>query len=854
MYPVASNHAILLLGMVLFGTPAVAQPDATEAALADAGMDDVLEAHLLGLLERAGQDDTRGQILDRLAVLYTRLLRDLPAGSAHRSAVAARAWDLAERAGDSKAVELRLMLLLDRYLPIERGAELQELGLLSASDREAHAVELRTLHARFRGMAQAAVTGAALNDRRVRAGASESDAAASRALNRERSLAAYYAAWSGLTLGVLEQRSISTDTLRWFGWLLGADGDLPRLDGVHPASLEYEHVARAAIGVARSHAKNRDWLLGEQWLRLVTDSERVDPAIRAQAGGRMLRLKADRGAWIEAHAIAEGLRAASANDKHLPTPDARYLAISALTALRDIGDRAEIRMVAQAALNDLIAKGEIGHVLDLRRRFGATGLLGGGFIGLYATGLDRLESAQTAGTPGQYLDAAHHLLQAGEHPDSVRFPVQRDDARLKAAFCEIRAGRPRQAEEIARKVLAAGPSEQVGEEARWLLIVAMDEAQDPRQRSVMADAVRDYLTRYPGTERAGRLLVRHAGTELLEPGMAADGLRAIDEDDPLVLSARRVLARMVYKVWIDSRRRDTAAREELIRLIDWIWVREQSSADPGSARERLDIARIALDAALGATPVDLDRAERAMSGAEAVVAGDSSLARFGEELTLRSVEIHASRGRFEEAARLVDALRQAASTTAPQADRLLLAAVLRRVESDPQDPGTAALGVRIGTRVSSELIPPAPQQLTADASRVVDRVWRLAAAEAERTQDTTMRALALRLARVVLERGAPSAQGLREMADLAELAGDADAELQAWSVLLGASRDIEEAWWEARYHTLRLLTKSDSIVARRAYDQHKVMHPMPGLLPWTKMIDELFHTVPAPPTPEDDAP
>lgn len=836
----ASKPTILLLALACTGWPAVAQPDATEVALTEAGMHDVLEAHLLGLLQRAGDDTARAEITERLAALYTRQLRDMPAGSHERARLAERAWRVAEGAGDSTAVELRLTLLLDRYLPIERAAELDELGLLSDEDRRAQAEELRELHTRFRGMAQHAVADAALSDRRARAGGSERDESELRSQSRERSLSAYYAAWSGLTLGALEQRAIPPDTFRWFGWLLGAEGDLPRLDGVHPASLEYEHVARAAIGVGRSHARNRDWLLAEQWLRLVTDSDRVKPAIRAQAGGRMLRLKADRGAWVEAQAMAETLRAANDAEPHLPTPDARYMAISALTALRTDGDRNDVRLVAESALNDLIARGEIGHVLDLRGRFGASGLLGGGFIGLYATGLDRLESAQTAGTPGQYLDAAHHLLLAGDHPDAVRFPVQREDARLKAAFCEIRAGRPRQAEEIARKVLAAGPSDLAAEEARWLLVVAMDEAQDPRQRADLAESVRDYLARYPGTERAGRLLVRHAGTELLEPGMAVDGLRSIDEDDPLVLSARRVLARMVYKVWIDGRRRDAAARDELIALIDWIWEREDASADAGPARDRLDIARIALDATLGGTPVDLDRAERALAIAAAIVAADPALARFGEELAIRAVEIHAARGRFDEAARLVDELRQAANPAASQADRLLLSALLRRLDAAPDDLGAASLGVRIGTRVAGELIPPAPEGLTTEASRVVDRVWRLAAAEADRSDDASMRALALRLARVVLERGTPSAQGLREMAELAARAGDADAELRAWSVLLGASREDEEAWWEARFHTLRLLAASDPVAARRAYDQHKVMHPMPGLLPWTRMIDDLF--------------
>lgn len=103
-----------------------------------------------------------------------------------------------------------------------------------------------------------------------------------------------------------------------------------------------------------------------------------------------------------------------------------------------------------------------------------------------------------------------------------------------------------------------------------------------------------------------------------------------------------------------------------------------------------------------------------------------------------------------------------------------------------------------------------------------------------------MSATALRLGRVVLDRGSPTAQGLRDLAALAARLGDPETELTAWSVLLGASRDDESVWWESRYHTFRLLLAKDPASARRAYEQHRVLHPMPGLLPWTRMIDELF--------------
>jgi len=839
MCPVRREMAILCL---MLGTAPVlsAQPGSAEHALRDAGMADVLEAYLLDVLSRTTDDAKRTDLIDRLVALYTDLLRALPAGSPERADVVVRAWALAESAGEARAMDLRLVLLLERYGPHERAAELFELGLLSDRDRAEHIEDLRSLHARFRGMAQSAINEAASIERRQRSTGTDPGGDAVRKAVRQRSLACYYAAWSGLTLAVLEQRVAGPEVLRWFGWLLGSTGEIPRLDDLMPSMLELDHVARSVIGVGRARAMSGEWMLAEQWLRAVIGSDLAAAPLRAQATARLLRAKADQGAWIEVVSIIGQIDAKGGEGSRLPTPEARYVAIRALQARAQSSAGSTAEKVAGLAMQDLIERGEIGHVLDLRDRYGAIGVLGSGFIGLYADGLDRLDSAQKSGTPGMFLDAASKLTEAAEARDANSFPVQRDDARLKAAFCEIRGGRPRQALTVVRAVLAGAPVPGAEEEAAWLLIVAMDELQDARLKPDMTAAVRAYLARYPGTPRSARLLLRHAGTEVLEPGAAADGLRAIDESDPIVLGARRVLARMVYRLWIDSRRADRSARDEAMELIRWVWQREESGDDPGAPRDRLDLARIGIDMALGAAPVDLEMADHGLARARRAIEQDVTLARFTDELDLRGVEIESARGRLHEADRLAEGLRRSVSPLSGQADRVLLSAILRRLDNQPEDEVAAELGVRIGTRVSAELIPPIPQSLSPDASRVLDRIWRLIATRAEQTADSSLSETALRLGRVVLERGSPTAQGLRDLATLAARLGDADTELQAWSVLLGASREDEPVWWESRYHTLRLLLARDEAGARRAYEQHRVLHPMPGLLPWTRMIDELF--------------
>lgn len=844
MCPVRIDRVIpvwICLLLAIGADPGAVRADPVEQALRDAGLFDVLEARLLDSLGRAERDSDRDAIIERLAGLYETRMRDQELEQDQRGQMLIRAWALVDSVGPSRAVGLRLALLLEDYLPIERASELHELGLLSEADRRRDAARLRELHTRFTAMARSAVTEAAAAQRRTGAGSDDTQIAARRRSYRDRSLTNYYAGWSGLTLAVLEDAAPGPEVLRAFGWLLGSNGEIPRLDDVARGSIELEHVARSAIGVGRTRARSGEWLLSEQWLRLVAESEQADPGVRSQAAARLIRLKADQGFWRDVSELIS-LSGSSSDDEPLPVTEARYLAMRAMPDAARNDQMAQA--VARIALAALITRGEIGHVLDLRDRYGSVGLLGTGFVGLYAAGLDRLDEAESAGTPGLYRSAAADLLKAAGADDAHRFPLQRDDARLKAAYAEIRAGHPRPAHEILRMVLGEPSGPAAEEEALWLLIIAIDELADPAERSNLVEAVRNYLARFPGTPRAARLLVRHAGTGLLDPEAAADGLRAIAEDDPVVIDGRRVLVRLIYRGWAEGRRSDREARSELVRLIEWVWSRQGPGDERTRWRERLDTDRIAMDVALGAEPVRVEMARQAIERAEQAVRQEPALEVFRDELTLRRAETAAAAGDLREAADAADALNQAASRHAQAADRVVLSAVFIRLEREPDDTLAGRIGVRIGARVCGEMIPPAPQRLGSETSRVVERVWRLAAALAETESDDDMLALAARLARVVLDRGMPTAQGLRETAALAERIDDPDAELSAWAALLGASKDEEPAWWEARYHSLRLMLEIDPGMARRAYEQHKVLYPMPGLLPWTVQIDELFRTPP----------
>ncbi|MEM9373949.1 MAG: hypothetical protein AAGA55_09925, partial [Planctomycetota bacterium] len=145
---------------------------------------------------------------------------------------------------------------------------------------------------------------------------------------------------------------------------------------------------------------------------------------------------------------------------------------------------------------------------------------------------------------------------------------------------------------------------------------------------------------------------------------------------------------------------------------------------------------------------------------------------------------------------------------------------------------------RLGVRVADAMIPPAPGRLDQNTSGIVSRIIQSAGRLA--VEDSEQLGVALRFGRVLLERGSPTGQAVRELAEMASGGVAADLEWLAWSTLLGASRPEETVWWEARYHTLRLLQSRDPASGSTAYQQHRAMHPIEGPAPWGGLIRDLF--------------
>src|SRR5262249_19464159 len=139
--------------------------------------------------------------------------------------------------------------------------------------------------------------------------------------------------------------------------------------------------------------------------------------------------------------------------------------------------------------------------------------------------------------------------------------------------------------------------------------------------------------------------------------------------------------------------------------------------------------------------------------------------------------------------------------------------------------GAAAEVVRHGRRVMDQfgrdanaLKDPAVYSLHNAVADAAAREWR-------EKNDARMRDIAYEIDRNLVSIGNPPITVLRRYAQVAESAGDRQASLDAWRLLLAGTNPTAPEWFEARYHSLRLLLVLEPARAREAMDQYKVLHP-----------------------------
>lgn len=846
-------------------------PDALETYLLERELKEPLAAYLRERLATGSTADRSG-VAERLGRLYVEMMDEAQTPE-RRAEVERLSAELIRIAPDAETFELRINLSKARYLFAEEVAEKHRLRLASAEERREAEQTLRTLIDAFTAVGTAAHRRVESLERLEESGRAENSATVRRQLadaRRARSLAMYYAGWSSYYLALLTGvQGHAADAMKSFGWILNASpGEAATVDRMPKSLLGLEHVARAALGCAMAEALRGGDGEAMRWLEAVSESEDLPPAVREQLFARRIVVLGTTRRWADLEFYSSRRR--SETGSALPVRESRLIAVYALEALTrpDLPERTRplVESIARQALADLVSLGEIGHVVDLVSQFGSAQLGDEGFISNYVRGLHAYEGARERhGALGEaddrpteddamavaYRSVATALEAALDSPDAAAFPRERANAGLLVGLALFYAGELERAARRLEGAYGSATDPKQAEEILWMAVVAMDLAAERGGEGLSAERDRLaalYLQSYPGGDRAAKLLLRQMGEGAIDVERAVEILLAVPADSPIYEASRRQSAQLLYRLFRGSRGRSrdfAAARflpvaEEVLELDRARIAEENEEAAREAAQRVVDRVRQILDVVTGMSTPDLARAKAAFEILDATRARTGlELGAIEAELEYRRLQVALVRGQEEEAEAIASRLSGMGGEFARLADRQMYARAKRAWDARPEDVRAAKQVVEFGSRIIED----ARRERDPLASDAYASLWsavaRAAGALYEAEGDEGYREAALILDRELIEAGRRAPESIRRHARLCESAGRNDDALNAWRMLLAGSAAGSEAWYEARYESLRLLAKTDRQRAIEAMAQHRLLHPEYGPQPWGDRLREL---------------
>jgi len=863
-----------LLAIAALGAPV------TDRSLHDDALDEYLKqrglltmrVYALEKLLPASTGAERSRALSDLASAYETLLETLPPEK--RAAFRERSRVLLKDNPRPELAALRINLLKAEYLAAEQVAERQRLRLGSETDASEAIASLKRLAVEFSEIAQSAGAKARSLDAQDQARgdasfANEEDMKRQlQEARRVRSLANYYAGWSNCYVSQLtKDREAAGDALLQFGVLLNAqDRKAPTLDRLPRSLLVHEHVARACLGTAAALAILGNDAEALRWLDELATAEGVPANVRSQLLARRIAVLGSSARWNELAAWVQRARAPQGKvTSPLETADAVLLAVTSLEGSDGPapgGENARIEL-GRLALADLIARGQTAYVVALAKRFGTGALASDGFVAQYVRALQAFDSARAkhraAGRESDpagsaeivlaYREAAALFDAAASAPDAGAFEADAAKAALNAGMSLFYAGDFVPAADQFAKVAKRAREEEAKREAMWFEVVALDRAFESGRKEI-ADrrdgAAVFYVSTYPKTEQAARLLLKRAGIGKLSDSDVIESLLSVPESSPLRHEARVQASTLLFKV---ARAAPAADRDEafarFLTVSDQIYAVERDSAIASDSARRnvqaqraLLIARQQLEASLALSAPDSPRAHRLLTEIPhfAELCG-LSVSDLADELAFRRVQLAIASGNDAEIDVAIASLDKSATPFAQGARMLALRRAIEGSRAAPSSVDASRRIVSIGDRVVATLDD--QKQFDARANALRDEVAGAAAAVFRESGETSLRDLAMRIDRGMYERGGRFTASLRRLAEMSEQTGDTALALECWKLLVSGVREEQPLWFEARFRSIVLLSKFDVGAARDAFRLFELSHPNFGPAAWAPKFREL---------------
>jgi len=686
---------------------AAGEGERVEQYLERLGLQELLAEHLRARLSDKALTDVRerGRVAERLAKLYAQMLAGTSDG-ARRAELIAQGSELLRTGLGGRGYGLRLTLLRERYRPSEEQAERWRLGLAGEPERSAAVEELRGV----RSQLMAVITEVARREREVTAALDNAAASDPVALDNERRdlqgyriQADYYAGWCAYYMALMHPSNEGAgEAVLIFARVLRVPSEKTEPEGYRTESFSDEGLARAAVGMALSLGLARKTTPASAWLDALEREPATPAGVRDGLLSWRVSVLAGGGRWSD---IDRAVRVSREGKQGQP------LTVSGARLLIQLGLSAQVGKdplvlaltggLMRVAIEDLVARRELAHVLELVRKVGPQVLGEGGFtkgfVGVYVMGHQALERAQEAHEEGgaktdepatqaevvnAFADAARLLNDASEQEDAGYFAGDVPQALRFSGRALFMAGRLREAAE--RYALASQAAKKANdapeaESALWLAVGALDVASRRESNVTELAAIEErlaslsemYLLDHPAGERAATLALRQLARNDKLDERAVRALQSVTRGSALFEQSRRQLARLLYRQYRAAGASDKAfAASRFLRAADEaLGIDQRAAATAGpeqsAALERaVTVARQMLDALLGMPGPDADRAEAVLNAVEQMVAqvdaqkgaGGSRLdmVQIGDELRLRRVQVLLARGRVADAALLVE--------------------------------------------------------------------------------------------------------------------------------------------------------------------------------------------------------
>lgn len=879
------NIASWTIGLILCAAPAWAQPQADEAVeryLARLGVTSVLAERLEHDLAAATGPE-RARLATRLAEVYAELLAGSSA-DARTEQWEARARALLESVPEAGSIELELSLARAAYVRAEATAERGILRMAPPQDALVAVRRLSELVAEFDAIADDAHRRVSSLEKQEEHATNRDTTLLTAALvesRRHRSIAHFLAGSAALLVATSNSSAEAAEqALEHFGWILGAKpGARPELDRLAEQNLMYPHVAKAALGTALAHAIRGRADESAAWISAVRSAERLPPDLPELITTREIQSLAAAGQWLDLAGLVAAARAgesASGGDalSRLTVTHARLLAVLALSA-PDIAPRQPVAEIRDAALADLVARGELGHVLELATAFGTAGFPDDSFIGLEVRGLKAYDEARAAHGPDDaaravpptdpavqrmYARCAELFESALRTSDAASFPDAAAQTMLLAGVCRMHATAADAASSVDWLVRASDTIHDPGRAATalHLAIHALDAQIEraegsPGEMVARRDGLIDaFLERFPEHDAAPSLIVRRATRPGVDPARGLAMLLSIPASSPWHASARHHASAIAFDLYraSSSGDHDWAARRYL-DLEEPLLAADRRLAAEGrkDAAERAVIrARRMIEAALALDPPDLVVAERALESIDSLGAiGVVEVAPFRGELAYRRAQIALARGDRAAAEALLAEAAAADPSLASAGDRLQYDSAVgawRSVRREAPDAPATAEAAAAAASAAERLLASGADSMAGPAGAVVRATCAEALQDVFRIRaERSAAERAVELLRAVLEQTPRATAEVRRLAELSEALGYLDESLGAWRTLLAGLSVGSDQWFDARVGHVRVLVRADPARAREVLAQHVTLYPDYGPEPWGPSLRRMHETL-----------